>query len=60
MVIFSFYKKYYIKRDYPQTRASDSKHLPALILNVCFSEYTRVMINIVISILKNKFHRGFI
>ena len=39
-----------VKVDYARTRASDSKHLLAVILNVFFSEYTRVMINIVISI----------
>ena len=35
---------------YARTRASDSKHLPAVILNVCIGVYTRIMFNIVISI----------
>ena len=41
------------KGDYSRTRAGDFKHLPAVIINVFFCEYTRVMFNIVISILKN-------
>ena len=38
-----------IKGDYPRTRASDSKHFPAVILNVLFGENTRF-----------KFHHGFL
>ena len=37
----------YIKEKYAQTRANDSMHLSAMILNVFFYEYTRVMFNIV-------------
>ena len=44
----------YHKEDYVPTRASDSEHLPAVILKDFFCEYTRVMFNIVISILKKK------
>ena len=49
----------WVKGDYPRTRANDSKHLPAVILNVFFffSEYTRVLCNIN---LKNKFHLDFL
>ena len=55
-----FFKSQKNKGDYPRTRASDSKHLPAVILNVFFGEYTRVMFNIVISTKKIKFHHGFL
>ena len=40
----------YVKGDYPGTRASDYKHLPAVILNDYFNEYTRALCNIIISI----------
>ena len=46
------------KRDYARTRARDSKHLPAVILNI-FCEYTRVMFDKVIPTKKNGFQQGF-
>ena len=46
MMIIFFKKilKFYIniKEEYARTRANDSKHLPAVILNVFFCEYNRV------------------
>ena len=38
----------YFKGDHTRTRASDSNHLPAVILNI-FCEYTSVMFDIVIA-----------
>ena len=43
-----FESKFFLKGDYARKRASDSKHLPAEILNlIFFCEYTGVMLNIV-------------
>ena len=44
-----FFYKIFLKGDYARTGASDFKHLPAVIPNF-FSEYTMVMVNIVVSI----------
>ena len=51
-----------VKGDYPRTRASDSKHLPAMILNVFFVNIIGFchLCNIIISIKEIKFHHGFI
>ncbi len=43
------------KGDYARTRASDSKHLPAVILNIFLCEYTKVMFDIVVLTKRIKF-----
>ena len=48
------------KEDYPWTRASDSKLLPALTHSIFFSKYTRFMLNICFIGQKVRFHHGFI
>ena len=53
-IVLFILKSYCFKEDYPRTKASDSKApFSSDVLSKCFfGEYTRVMLNIVISILK--------
>ena len=52
-------RKNLFKGDYARTRASDSKHLPAVILNVFLVNILGLCSMSLYINLKNKFHYGF-